>query len=109
VSGQSTDPNTQLGTIYESGWFHNDSAGANTPGVAPFGALGRGVFHLPCQLVSAASGAVELLGYIDGLHAVHGRGLTEEDRIELLDGRRFIAYPDIGGAPISKWLLLEEQ
>lgn len=109
ILGQSTDPfNFNTGAIGEDDWFEADGAGANTPGVSPIGDFGRNVLPVPCQLIKGAASSVELIGFIDGLYAVHGRGLTEEDRIEDLDGVRYLCIPDTGGAPLSKWLAIAE-
>lgn len=109
VNSLGTDPFAlPVGAIGDDSWFDADGSGANTPGVAPFGAKGRSVLPIPLQLIKTAANQVEVIGYIDGVYAVHGRGLTEEDRVEDLVGTRLLVFPDVGGAPLSKWCAIAE-
>jgi hypothetical protein len=111
LNSNSTDPDsygTYLVADQSAGWFANVGTGDDSPGIAPVGPGGRSHFISPVTLVQDGASQVNVIGELEGLYKVHGRGLTEDDRIEAEDGTRWLVFPDISGsAPLNHWCAVE--
>lgn len=113
VNGRSTDPGDAAEPVIfmdgspggsEEGWFES---GDDNQGVAPFGSNGRTSFLVDVHIIADKGTTVELTGILDGLRAVHGRGLTAFQDLEVEDGERYLVFPDTNTGEIADWIAME--
>jgi hypothetical protein len=119
VNGQTTNPFAlDIGVLADSGdtssngWFDGDaeppSRVGGHPGVAPFGEQGRMSFLVQPHIISNQPGDVQIIGIIDGLQNVYGRGLTAFEDLVLESGARFLTFPDTNSPQLRHWIAMEK-
>ena len=95
-------------SFQEDLWFVADQASAVGPqGPAPLGIGGQLHFTTQAHIISNQAGDAQMIGFVDGFEAVHGRGLTSFDEIQNQDGRRYIVFPDTQAADLTDWVAME--
>ncbi len=112
--GGSTQPSSPVSNIGLSeasggGWFNEESTAAGTPGVSPLGPSGQMHFMVPPVIISDITGdGAKIHGQLEGLAAINGRGLNDEDRVTDTEGRRWVVLPDtVTNSIRARFALLE--
>lgn len=81
------------------------SVGAYGP--APLGIGGQLHYTVQAHIISNQTGNVQMIGFIDGFEACHGRGLANFDEIQNPDGRRYITFADTQSTDLTNWVAME--
>lgn len=91
----------------DGGWFQGSTV-EGFPGVAALGINNRSSFVVDAHIIKNVPGAVEVVGILDGLSAVHGRGLTAFEEIASeASADRYIVFPDTNTGDVYRWVAME--
>lgn len=103
------DNNASAVMSYEEGkYFVADQVSTVGPvGPAPLGIGGQLHFTVQAHLISNLPGDVQMIGYVDGFEAVHGRGLQSFDEIQNQAGRRYVVFNDTQSGDLTNWVAME--
>ena len=105
LPGTASAPNM---AYQENLWFGSDQVASVGPaGPQPLGIGNQLHFTVQAHIISNQVGDVQMIGFIDGFEAVHGRGLTSFDEIQNQDGRRYIVFPDTQSGDLTNWVAME--
>jgi hypothetical protein len=116
VDGFSTDPNaaaasTRAGVFADrsgTGWFQSAEGGTlGVPGIAPLGLQNRASIVVQPHIMKNQSADVQAIGILDGIEAVHGRGLTSFEEIVQFNGKRYIVFNDVNSGDLWRWVAME--
>jgi hypothetical protein len=89
-------------------WFGADQVSTNGPaGPQPLGIGGQLHFTVQAHIISNQAGDAQMIGFVDGFEAIHGRGLLSFDEIQNQDGRRYIVFPDTQSTDLTNWVAME--
>ena len=99
-SGSFVEDNTQA-------WFDSASSTLFSQGPAPLGVGSQLHFTVQCHIISNQTDDVQIIGFVDGFEAVHGRGLAAFDEIETEGGQRYIVFNDTDSTATNLWCAME--
>jgi hypothetical protein len=101
---------TKAGSFTEDevgSWFEVAASSDGEQGPAPYGIGNQLHFTVQAQIISNQANDVQMIGYIDGFEAIHGRGLNNFDEIQNQDGRRYIVFDDTLSGALNDWVAME--
>lgn len=90
------------------GWFRTNQSTDGAQGPAPLGVNDQLHFTVQAHIASNQTGNAQLIGIIDGLEAVHGRGLDAFDEIVTEGGQRFLVFNDTNTNDLWRWVAMEK-
>jgi hypothetical protein len=99
-----------MGSLREDdtqGWFNSADSTIHSQGPAPLGIGSQLHFTVQPHIIAGLVSDVQVVGYIDGWEAVHGRGLAAFEEIETAAGRRYLVFNDTDSTALQYWVAME--
>lgn len=96
-----------IGRTFIPDTWYNSSTQLTNAAPAPIGVGGRQFMICPCTIISDDAGACYVVGEVEGLFCIQGRGVAAEDRVTQA-GQRYIVFPDVNSNALDLFYAIRE-
>lgn len=108
INGQTASTYPKIyGVFNEANWYASDADSSAPQGPAPLGIGSQLHFTTQAHIIAVEPNDPQMIGVIDGLEAVHLRGLFEFDEIENENGDRYLVFSDTNDTSLFRGVAME--